>query len=93
MAPEIVSFRLVKYRKIYGLTQYGAARLLGVKPTQLLQWEKGKTMPSGKNLFKIVALYKALSEDIYYELRHEAIKEVEANRKLYGAFGTGKPPP
>jgi len=92
MAAKITAHRLIVNRKRFGLTQRGAAKLLGVTPTQLMQWEKGQKLPKGKNLFKIVALYKALIEDIYYELRHQAIAEVEANRLKYGPFGTDKPP-
>jgi transcriptional regulator with XRE-family HTH domain len=92
MPPKIVSHRLRKNRKIYGFSQRGAARLLGVTPTQLMEWERGKRMPDTRNLFKLVALYKTLGEDLYYELRHDALNQVESNKLKYGMFGTGEPP-
>ena len=30
-----------------GLSQYGAARLLGISPTSLSHWSKGRNGPSG----------------------------------------------
>ncbi len=84
MAPGITAYRLKKLRRSYGLSQRNAAQLLGVTPAQLMQWEKGKRMPQGKNLYKLGALYKTLTEDIYYELRQEAVGEVRANIQRFG---------
>lgn len=49
-----------------------------------MRWEKGKRLPTGKNLFKVGALYQTLVEDIYYEIRKEAIEEIRLNRKRLG---------
>lgn len=92
MAPKFTGYRLRKSRKLFGLSQREAALLLGVTPTQLMEWECGKRMPMGRNLFKLGVLYKRLIEDIYYEERLEAIREVEANRRKYGILGTDRPP-
>ncbi len=91
MASRIAAYRLKKLRKARGLTQRGAARLLGVKPTQLMLWEQGKRMPEERNLFKIGALYHSLLEDIYFEIRQQAIADIKSNEKLYGYLGTDQP--
>jgi len=83
MAAKIIPNRLKLNRKRFGLSQRDAAKLLSVTPTQLMQWEKGEKMPNGRNLLKLVALYKSLIEDMYFEQRQEACAEVEANKKKY----------
>lgn len=92
MPSAFIGYRLRNKRKLFGLSQREAARLLGVTPTQLMEWESGRRMPTVKNLFKMGALYKSLIEDIYYEERQEAISEIEKNRRSIGEVGTGKPP-
>ncbi|GAA4461853.1 hypothetical protein GCM10023093_07340 [Nemorincola caseinilytica] len=69
---------------MHRLKQRDAAKLLGVSPVQLMLWEQGKRMPIGKNLYKLGALYHALNEDIYFELRQEAVAEVAENMSKYG---------
>jgi transcriptional regulator with XRE-family HTH domain len=92
MEAKFIAYKLITLRKRRGLSQRGAAKLLGVTPTQLMEWENGKRMPEGKNLLRLCALFNVLIEDVYYELRQEAIQEIEENTRKYGAFGTGKPP-
>jgi transcriptional regulator with XRE-family HTH domain len=89
MAKKIPSHRLIRNRKLAGLSRVGAARLLGITPTQLTEWERGKRMPSPKFLFKMEVLYQRLISDMYYEQRQEAIKEIEENRRIYGHDGLG----
>lgn len=91
MASQLVAYRLKKLRRSRGLSQRGASQLLGVRPTQLMLWEQGKRMPEGKNLFKLGALYNSLIEDLYYELRQEAIQEIKTNVSTYGYLGTDRP--
>ncbi len=92
MVPKFTGYRLRKSRKLFGLSQREAAQLLGVTPTQLMEWECGKRMPVGRNLFKLGVIYKRLIEDIYREERQVAIREVEANKRKYGFLGPDKPP-
>lgn len=91
VSKRIDSYRLRIARKRLGLTQRGAARLLGVTPTQLMEWETGKRMPSDHNLRKISVLYQRLSDALYPELRQLAVAEVAANIFKYGPYGTGVP--
>jgi len=89
MAPKITAYRLIMYRKRAGLSQQGAAALLGVTPTQLMEWEKGKRMPSPKNLIKLEALYQRLISDLYAEVREEALQELAEARRRFGPDGLG----
>jgi transcriptional regulator with XRE-family HTH domain len=92
MASKINGDRLRLYRRTLGFSLSGAARRLGVTPTHLMLWEKGAVMPKGKHLIKLEALYHRLISDIYFEIRQEALTELEETKRLYGEFGTGKPP-
>lgn len=75
-----------------GIPQYGAAKLLGITPTMLMQWETGKRMPSDKYLRRLSALYQTLSDALYPELRQEAVGFIQESIGKYGPYGTGIPP-
>jgi transcriptional regulator with XRE-family HTH domain len=96
MPPSVYTYMLKRLRKTAGLSQKGAARLLGVTPTQLMEWEKAKRFPHGYNLYKLSALYQTLIEALYPDMRLSAIGEVAENIKKYGPDGLGmlddKPP-
>ncbi len=92
MASKYFAYRLKKYRSRLGYSQLGAARLLDVTPTQLMEWERGKRIPTAKYLAKLEVLYHRLFTDMYAELREQAIKEIEESKFKYGEFGTGQPP-
>jgi transcriptional regulator with XRE-family HTH domain len=68
--------RLRKFRKEAGYSQLAVARMIGVTPTQLMEWEKGKRMPSIRFLLKLSVVYHRLIDDMYYELRQEAVQEI-----------------
>lgn len=61
--------RLRKHRKMAGLNQQDVATFLGHKSTcRISRWEKGVSMPSAFNLFKLAILYGTLSEELYYDV-------------------------
>jgi len=68
-----------------GYSQHEAAKLIGVSPSRLSQWERGIKMPSVKNLLKLSILYHTLPDELYYDLRKSLVKEVNKNisRKIY----------
>jgi transcriptional regulator with XRE-family HTH domain len=68
-----------------GYSQREAAKLIGVSPSRLSQWERGIKMPSVKNLLKLAILYHTLPDQLYYDLRKSLVKEVEKNisKKVY----------
>jgi transcriptional regulator with XRE-family HTH domain len=51
------------YRRSLGITQKGLARELGIDPTTLARWEKGRTQTEGERMKKAAArLFSILSE-------------------------------
>ena len=68
-----------------GYSQREAAKLIGVSPSRLSQWERGIKMPSVKNLLKLSILYHTLPDELYYDLRKSLVKEVNRNigKKIY----------
>lgn len=78
-------------RKMLGIPQYGAARLIGVTPTQYMEWETGKRMPTKKYLDRICALYQTLQDSLYPEQRQDAVAYIKESIKKYGPKGTEQP--
>jgi DNA-binding XRE family transcriptional regulator len=64
--------RLKEYRDIHGLSQKDVAYLLGIKgQTRIGQWEKGVKTPSMTHLLKLSIIYRALVNDLYFDLLQE----------------------
>lgn len=56
------------YRKQAGLRQVDVAAKLGlVSSDRISHWEKGQSFPSVTNLFKLSAIYKVPTEELYSE--------------------------
>ncbi len=55
--PRTVAERLLRARKALGLTQKAMARQLGVDPTTLAKWERGKSHAPGKLMIRIRLLF------------------------------------
>jgi transcriptional regulator with XRE-family HTH domain len=63
--------RLRKYRKLMGYRQKDVAILLGLganNATRISRWEQGIALPSLPNLLKLSILYRALVNQLYYDL-------------------------
>lgn len=78
--------RLKRYRRIAGLSQKRAARLIGLSNTSALcKWEKGKALPSLPFLFKLSVVYSThpvhLYQDFWQSLKTDIEKE---NEPLFG---------
>lgn len=74
--------RLRKHRKMMGLNQQDVAILLGHKSTcRISRWEKGISMPSLLNLFKLAILYGTLSEELYYDVYTDC-KQTISKKKI-----------
>jgi transcriptional regulator with XRE-family HTH domain len=64
--------RLKEYRDIYGLSQKDVAFLLGIKgSTRIGQWERGVKTPCMTHLLKLSLIYRALVNDLYFDLLQE----------------------
>ena len=72
---------LRKYRKIKGLTQREVAKLLGLKSqSQLSRWERGVSLPSTLNLFKLSALYNTMVDALFIDFLRKLRKEFAKKR-------------
>ena len=69
---KIIVNSLRKHRRLMGFSQEEVKKRLNLKSTSMIsRWERGITMPSGDNLLKLSVLYKALVNELYYELSKE----------------------
>lgn len=69
--------QLRKYRKVRGLKQRDAARILGfADASSLSRWEHGVCLPSAMNLFRLAALYRTLVDALYIDTLRTIREEV-----------------
>ncbi len=58
--------RIAAWRKVKGLSERDVAQKLGITPPAVYQWEDGKTVPSTKNLTKLVVEIFGISMERFY---------------------------
>lgn len=77
---------LKKHRKISGLKQKDVAKILELKSSSLIsRWEKGLSIPSLINVFKLSILYRTMADSLFNDLVHKLREEVrELERNYYG---------
>jgi len=73
---------LRRYRKARGLNQKQAAGLLGIRNTTMIsRWEKGPSLPSALNVFKLAVMYGTMADALFPNLitivRSEFLKRKE----------------
>jgi transcriptional regulator with XRE-family HTH domain len=72
---------LRELRKSKGMLQVEVAQLLGhLNSDRMSDWEKGYGMPSVANLFKLATILGVPAEELYKEIRGNAVREVEEKR-------------
>lgn len=54
-----------RYRLQLGLTQGDVARVIGIRPATLSQWERGVSCPSVENLLRLAKALGTLAEALY----------------------------
>jgi len=60
---------LRRYRRARGLNQQQAAEIIGVSSANMIsRWEKGWSVPSGINVFKLAALYRTMADVLFPNL-------------------------
>lgn len=60
---------LRRYRKVRGLKQKEVADILGVRSASMIsRWEKGLTLPSTLNAFKLALIYRTMVDGLYIDL-------------------------
>jgi transcriptional regulator with XRE-family HTH domain len=68
---------LRRYRRARGLTQKEVAKILGLKSTSIIsRWERGVSLPSVLNLFKLAVLYRTMADALFIDLRRALQKEL-----------------
>jgi len=78
---------LSRYRKMHGYKQDDVLALIGLKSTnRLSRWEKGKTMPSARNLLKLSILYHTLPDQLYSDLVSDMKRTLTEKRKLLASI-------
>ena len=58
--PKTIGQKLLAYRKRHGITQKELARKLGVDPTTLARWERGKSTLMEESLTVIKRFFKSM---------------------------------
>ncbi len=76
--PRYSPYELRIARLEAGLTLDEVKDALGLKSKgRISEWENGLRYPGLKNLYKLSALYKTSEAQLFYDLRQEAVKEIE----------------
>jgi transcriptional regulator with XRE-family HTH domain len=83
--PRYSPYELQKARLHAGLTLDDVKDALGLKSKgRISEWENGLRYPGIKNLYKLAALYKTLEAQLFYDLRQEAVRDIEKWLKKRG---------
>lgn len=83
-----------RLRRIYRLTQDDVAEALELKSkARISRWENGEQMPGEANKMKLCALYKTMYDQLFYELRQEAVDAIDRyHRKVQARELRHEPP-
>lgn len=74
---KTIGVRMKRLRRIYRLTQDDVAEALELKSkARISRWEHGEQMPGEANKMKLCALYKTMYDQLFYELRQEAVEAI-----------------
>ena len=77
--PRYSPYELKIARLEAGLTLDEVRDALGLKSKgRISEWENGLRYPGLKNLFKLAALYKTHEAQLFWDLRQEAVQEIDA---------------
>jgi transcriptional regulator with XRE-family HTH domain len=87
---EIGTNGLLAIRKNLGLSQLEVAERIGVSIQSLDRWEKGKGMPSLPHLLTISAIYKTLTDEIYFNLYKKAKMKLPKMEKKVAVYSFRK---
>lgn len=56
-APEGLGEEIIAFRRRHGLSQKKLARLLGIDPSTIAHWERGKNQPTKRLLDKLLSIF------------------------------------
>lgn len=72
---------LRKYRKVRGLRQGDAARILGLSRNRVSRWEKGVCLPTLVNAIRLAILYRVMVDALFDDLVRALRKEVHVREE------------
>lgn len=79
MNQDNITNNLKSFRKKLNLRQIDVAAMLGhASSDRISHWEKGMSVPSLVNLFKLSVIYGTTPHELYGELFHSMAVEVKA---------------
>jgi transcriptional regulator with XRE-family HTH domain len=73
--------KLKKFRRLFGYQQAEAAGILEVDPSELSRWERGVTIPTLDNLFKLSVLYRTLPQELFPDQFKEMRSKILHNER------------
>ena len=74
--------RLRYCRMAISLSQKDLAFLMGLPPSQISRWERGKRMPSVYNAIGMAVAAQRLVEDVFFDYRGEWQERIKERAKL-----------
>ena len=78
LSGRYIGYRLRDARKRMNLSQEQVKRALGFRSAnRISQWENGIRLPGVRNLIKLTTLYKTPVEELFYEIRQEAVASID----------------
>jgi len=78
LSGRYIGYRLRDARKRMHLSQDQVKRALGFRSAnRISQWENGTRVPGVRNLIKLSTLYKTPTEELFYEMRQEAVTSID----------------
>lgn len=85
-AAKLTPNRLRKYRLLMGYDQREVAFLLGLKGRgRITEWEQGTSKPSLDNLIQLSIIYRTLTDELYFDVRQEFVKDMAKREQILRA--------
>ena len=80
---KLIPNSLRKFRRLMGLSQIDVTKKLKLKSSAIVsRWERGISMPSGKNLLLLESMYMTLVAQMYHEYKQILRKEQIIEKKI-----------
>jgi len=78
MNQDNITNNLKSFRKKLGLRQIDVAAMLGhASSDRISHWEKGMSVPSLVNLFKLTVIYKTSPQELYDEMHASIVRDLQ----------------
>ena len=88
-----IGFRLRKHRNLMGYTIRQAAQQAKIAPIRISQWERDIRKPSIDNIVRLAVVYWVMVDELVYDLRQEAVREMDGTTANGGHVKKAKEKP